>query len=39
LGKVKTKPEKPNMDFDEVMRRVVRVAPEKPKKARKRKSK
>ena len=39
LGKVKTKPQKQTMDFDEVMRRVVRVKPEKPKKPAKRKRK
>jgi len=38
-AKVKTKPQKEPMDFDEVMRRVVRVKPEKSKKAAKRKRK
>jgi hypothetical protein len=43
MAGVKQKPEytKPcvSMDFDEVMRRVVRVKPEKPKKPAKRKHK
>ncbi|MGO8837304.1 MAG: hypothetical protein ACLQAH_13735 [Limisphaerales bacterium] len=38
-GKVKKKPENQPMDFDEVMRRVVRVKPEKAKKPTKRKKK
>jgi transposase-like protein len=37
--KVKTKPQKEPMDFDEVMRRVVRVKPERSKKPTKRKRK